>query len=112
MLVPNLTTFLHLYTLVRPFAFPARFDEARKWCTDLKLALQPTSIGVYGQLSDDKASSKSSSPLAEASTDDDAYAHDYQHRVWGDNYAKLQKAKKKFDPKNLFSSNENVKPAA
>jgi hypothetical protein len=31
--------------------------------------------------------------------------------TYGDNYKRLQKVKKKYDPKNLFRVNQNIKPA-
>ena len=31
--------------------------------------------------------------------------------TYGKNFAKLQKAKKKYDPQNVFRSNQNIKPA-
>merc|ERR1712176_1561263 len=68
----------------------------------LRNTLMPYAIGRYGALTQDVASEWNDAvgedPLAQAS--------------WGANCTRLRELKKKYDPKNLFHINHNIKPLA
>jgi hypothetical protein len=72
---------------------PAERQKAVQWVTVLRDKLRPLARGVY------------SNQLGE--TSDELVKASY-----GANYARLAEIKKKYDPKNILRSNQNIKPAA
>ena len=67
--------------------------ETKKALTDTG-----TVLGAYGQL------------LGNAELASEEYAHDYyKTSIWVSNLGRLQKAKAKYDPKDLFRNTEHVK---
>jgi FAD/FMN-containing dehydrogenase len=72
---------------------PANNEKMTKWAKDYWAALHPYSLGgSYLNMVMDEG-------------------EDQVRAAYGDNYSRLEKIKAKFDPKNLFSINQNIKPA-
>src|SRR5215510_2720105 len=72
---------------------PAKKDLITTWARDYWTALHPHSAGgAYVNFMMDEGEERVKA-------------------TYGKNFAKLQKAKKKYDPQNLFRSNQNIKPA-
>jgi FAD/FMN-containing dehydrogenase len=73
---------------------PANKDEITKWCKDYFEALHPYSAGgAYVNFMMDEGQERVASSFR-------------------DNYARLAQIKGKYDPTNLFSVNQNIRPAA
>jgi len=72
---------------------PAKKDLITNWARDYWTALHPHSAGgAYVNFMMDEGEERVKA-------------------TYGKNFAKLQKVKKKYDPQNLFRSNQNIKPA-
>jgi len=72
---------------------PAKRDQITTWARDYWAALHPHSAGgAYVNFMMDEGEERVKA-------------------TYGKNFAKLQKAKKKYDPQNVFRSNQNIKPA-
>jgi len=72
---------------------PAKKDQITTWARDYWTALHPYSAGgAYVNFMMDEG-------------------EDRVKATYGKNFAKLQKVKKKYDPQNLFRSNQNIKPS-
>jgi FAD/FMN-containing dehydrogenase len=71
---------------------PAKRDQITTWARDYWAALHPHSAGgAYVNFMMDEGEERVKA-------------------TYGKNFAKLQKVKKKYDPQNLFRSNQNIKP--
>jgi FAD/FMN-containing dehydrogenase len=71
---------------------PAKKDQISKWARDYWTALHPYSAGgAYVNFMMDEG-------------------EDRVRATYGKNYAKLAKIKKRYDPKNLFRVNQNIRP--
>ena len=72
---------------------PAKKEQITTWARDYWTALHPHSAGgAYVNFMMDEGEERVKA-------------------TYGKNFAKLQKVKKKYDPQNLFRSNQNIKPA-
>jgi FAD/FMN-containing dehydrogenase len=72
---------------------PAKRDQITTWARDYWAALHPHSAGgAYVNFMMDEGEERVKA-------------------TYGKNFAKLQKVKKKYDPQNVFRSNQNIKPA-
>ena len=72
---------------------PAKREQITTWARDYWTALHPHSAGgAYVNFMMDEGEERVKA-------------------TYGKNFAKLQKVKKKYDPQNLFRSNQNIKPA-
>jgi FAD/FMN-containing dehydrogenase len=72
---------------------PAKKDLITNWARDYWTALHPHSAGgAYVNFMMDEGEERVKA-------------------TYGKNFAKLQKVKKKYDPQNIFRSNQNIKPA-
>jgi FAD/FMN-containing dehydrogenase len=72
---------------------PAKRDQITTWARDYWAALHPHSAGgAYVNFMMDEGEERVKA-------------------TYGKNFAKLQKVKKKYDPQNLFRSNQNIKPS-
>ncbi len=82
---------IHIVSL---WADPADDDENIAWTRELSAALRPFTTGrVYVNFIGDEG-------------------EDRVRAAFGESYARLRAIKKRYDPQNLFRSNQNVKPAA
>lgn len=70
---------------------PAEQEAAAKWVESVAMRLAPFGGGAYVNVMDREG---------EASV----------RRAYGENYARLAKLKAKYDPANLFSINQNIRP--
>jgi len=71
---------------------PAKRDQITTWARDYWAALHPHSAGgAYVNFMMDEGEERVKA-------------------TYGKNFAKLQKVKKKYDPQNVFRSNQNIKP--
>ena len=72
---------------------PAKRDQITTWARDYWAALHPHSAGgAYVNFMMDEGEERVKA-------------------TYGKNFAKLQKVKKKYDPQNVFRSNQNIKPS-
>jgi len=72
---------------------PAKRDQITTWARDYWAALHPHSAGgAYVNFMMDEGEERVKA-------------------TYGKNFAKLQKVKKKYDPENVFRSNQNIKPS-
>eukprot|EP00927_Polykrikos_kofoidii_P016083 TRINITY_DN17217_c0_g1_i1.p1 TRINITY_DN17217_c0_g1~~TRINITY_DN17217_c0_g1_i1.p1 ORF type:complete len:526 (-),score=76.22 TRINITY_DN17217_c0_g1_i1:56-1633(-) len=74
-------------------------EKAVRWARSFREALKPWMSGKYGQLTsvDEPTDCTGSDALSLSS--------------WGPNYSRLQQVKAKYDPDNLFHTNDNIVPA-
>ena len=80
-------------TIMNPFVDPERVDEAVAWNRSLFAALAPTSSGVYANFLEDEGDARIR----------DAYPEP--------TYRRLAQVKRRYDPRNVFHRNQNIRPA-
>jgi FAD/FMN-containing dehydrogenase len=80
-------------TVITPFTDPERADEAVAWNRGLYRALEPKSIGTYVNFLEDEG--------------DDRIRAAYPEPT----YRRLAAVKRRYDPRNAFHRNQNVRPA-
>ena len=79
--------------IITPFDDPASEPAQRAWTEALHEALGANSVGVYANFLEDEG--------------DDRIRSAYP----ADTYARLADVKRRYDPRNLFHLNQNIRPA-
>jgi FAD/FMN-containing dehydrogenase len=80
-------------TVITPFTDPARVDEAVAWNRGLYAALEPKSTGTYVNFLEDEGEDRIRAAYPDTT------------------YRRLATVKRRYDPRNAFHRNQNVRPA-
>lgn len=93
--------------------YTKRRDACKVWVHQTKAALQPYSLGAYGQLA---GNASTYAVVHKPVNYDEQAAHEYHTPGegaygWATNMSRLRAAKAKFDPSDLFVNTDHIKKA-